>query len=76
MHCYWCNDNIVGWYIKYKGHTFCRKNNDACIKDFLYDEVDDALNIDYLPSQEDLMFDAAEFEEEIRKDLGGFYDKY
>ena len=74
MYCYWCNDNIVGWYIKYKGHVFCRKNHDACVKDFLYDEADDNLDIDYLPSQEDLKFEAAELEEEIRKDLGGYYD--
>ena len=74
MDCYWCEKKIDGWYIKYKGHVFCHSWDDSCIKNFLLNEADDDIEIDYLPSQEELEIEAAEFKEQVRKDLEGYYD--
>lgn len=40
MICENCQKEITGLFIRYKGHTFCRCDNDACIKEWLYDQID------------------------------------
>lgn len=72
MRCYWCDEEIERWYIKYQGHYFCKANNDRCIKDYLYDRADDDFVLDYIMPRE-TEFEAACFKNQIKKDLEGDY---
>jgi len=40
MICENCQKEIEGNFIRYQGHCFCRHDNDACIKEWLYDQTD------------------------------------
>lgn len=40
MICENCECEITGNWLKYKGKCFCRKDNDSCFKDWLYDQTD------------------------------------
>ena len=40
MICEKCGCEITGNWLKYKGKCFCRKDNDSCFKDWLYDQTD------------------------------------
>ena len=40
MECEWCKRELHNWYLTYKGKNFCRYNNDACLKNYLFDEAD------------------------------------
>lgn len=36
--CDWCGKEISGWFYRYKGLTFCQRENDRCLKEFLFAE--------------------------------------
>lgn len=38
--CAWCECELTGWYLIYKGKYFCRNNDDACLKNHLFEEAD------------------------------------
>ena len=40
MICKWCENRIDGYYLKYKGMTFCESNNCSCLKNYLFEEHD------------------------------------
>lgn len=40
MICQCCGLEINGNWLKYKGKYFCRKDNDSCFKEWLYDRTD------------------------------------
>ncbi len=50
MICKWCEKEIKGWHLKYKGMTFCEDNDNACLKNYLFEEHDREI-------EEDKVFD-------------------
>ena len=46
MECAWCKRELHSWYLEYKGKKFCRYNNDACLKNYLFDEADPLIKED------------------------------
>lgn len=46
MICKWCGAELTGWYLTYKGCTFCRKRNDMCLKNLLFEEHDKDIGMD------------------------------
>lgn len=46
MNCEWCGNVIDSWYLKYKGKVFCECNDNACIKNYLYEEHDEEIGED------------------------------
>lgn len=45
-HCEWCGAELNGWYLKYHGKCFCRNKNDICLKNYLFDEADEEIEMD------------------------------
>lgn len=46
MKCEWCGKEITGWYLSYKNHNFCRDNDDLCLKNYLFEEHDEQIEMD------------------------------
>lgn len=46
MTCKWCGKEIHGWYLIYKGMTFCSTKDDLCLKNYLYEEHDAEIDMD------------------------------
>lgn len=46
MICEYCGKRIDGWYLRYKGKTFCEDANNTCIKNYLYEEHDKEIEED------------------------------
>lgn len=36
--CEWCGRELKHFYLKYGNKTFCRFNNDSCIKEYLFEK--------------------------------------
>lgn len=45
-HCAWCGRELNGWYLKYHEKKFCRCGNDICLKNYLFEEADDEIEMD------------------------------
>lgn len=45
-YCKWCGRELKSWYLTYKGNCFCRYNDDACLKNYLYEEADSEIKED------------------------------
>lgn len=58
MQCEWCEKEIEGWYLIYKGKNFCRRNDDKCIKEYLYEQEDENIDMDYLLSEDQIKMEA------------------
>ncbi len=43
-YCKWCGRELHGWYLTYKGMTFCDDKDEMCIKNYLREKHD--LDID------------------------------
>lgn len=72
MQCRSCRNEIeVGWYIRYKDLNFCDRD---CLAEYLVDQAEDNIEEIWLDSDENLQRLTAEEREEIRRDLGGYYD--
>lgn len=54
MKCFWCDNDIEGWYLVYEGKSFCRRRDDACIKEYLYEKIDGEIDIEYLYNAEEI----------------------
>lgn len=39
-YCEWCGKELKSWYLTYKGKAFCRYKDDACLKNYLFEEHD------------------------------------
>lgn len=39
-HCKWCGRELKSWFLIYKGYKFCRYNDDACLKNYLFEEAE------------------------------------
>ena len=50
MECKSCGKEIEGYYLKYDGYSFCRRNNDECLKDYLFDKYDDDIQMEIVES--------------------------
>ena len=46
MQCEWCGTEITGWHLTYKGKCFCRSKDDACLKNYLFEENDEDIGMD------------------------------
>lgn len=44
MKCEYCSEEIQGNYVEYKGKYFCSKDNDECLRQWLYDQTDGECN--------------------------------
>jgi len=72
MQCANCRSDIgVGDYIRYKGMNFCDRE---CLAEYLLNDAEDDIVELWNDSEENLAILAAEEKEEIRKDLGGWYE--
>lgn len=71
MRCYWCDEEIERWYIRYKGHVFCMNNDSHCVKNFWYEHSEDEYNVDYYPPRE-TEFEAAAMRREISNDISRY----
>lgn len=56
MRCKWCGKEIEGCYLIYGHYYFCREKNDQCLKDYLFDEKDKEIKMDYKESDEEWAF--------------------
>lgn len=45
-YCAWCDCELNSFYLRYRGKTFCRTNDDACIKNYLFEEADKEIEED------------------------------
>ena len=36
MTCDWCGKELYGWFYRYKDLTFCQREGDRCLKEFLF----------------------------------------
>lgn len=72
MQCYNCKHNIgVGWYVRYKGKNFCDRD---CLAEYLVEKAEDDVEEIWYDTPENLELLSAEEKEEIRKDIGGYYE--
>lgn len=44
--CAWCGHELNGWYLEYHEKKFCRHGNDICLKNYLFEEADDEIEMD------------------------------
>lgn len=56
MECKSCGKKIEGYCLKYDGYSFCRRNNDECLKDYLFDKYDDDIQMEIVESDEEYEF--------------------
>lgn len=61
--CAWCEKDIHGYYLIYKGKTFCRCRNDLCLKNYLFDEADSEI-VEDRECDDDYRMDMVTFMEE------------
>ena len=45
-HCEWCGRELNGWYLKYRGKFFCRIKDDGCLKNYLYEQADEEIELE------------------------------
>ena len=45
-YCEWCGCALEGWYLKYHGKCFCRHKDDSCLKNYLFEEADDDIEME------------------------------
>lgn len=72
MQCEWCGAEIeVGRYIKYDDMPFCDRD---CLGEYLVDRVEDEIDEYWKEAPDNIEALIAEEREEIRRDLGGYYE--
>jgi len=72
MRCEWCDRQIgVGQYIQYDDMFFCDRD---CLGEYLVDHVEDEIKDCWLETPENIEALTAEEREQIRRDLGGYYE--
>ena len=45
-HCEWCGRELNGWYLKYREKFFCRTKDDGCLKNYLYEQADEEIELE------------------------------
>ena len=40
MYCEWCSQELGNEWLEYKGKKFCRRNDDKCIKEYLFEHIE------------------------------------
>lgn len=38
--CKWCGREIKSWFLRYDDESFCRDNDDLCLKNYLFEKFD------------------------------------
>lgn len=56
MQCKWCGKEIEGWYLRYDDNVFCRRLDDLCLKNYLFDRADGDIEMGYHETEEEYKF--------------------
>lgn len=67
MTCEWCGKELTDWYLTYKGKKFCRRKEDQCLKDYLYDEADEEIGME--------MTGDMSYNEDLARESCAWYEK-
>ena len=61
MYCSWCRGNLHGYYLRYDNRIFCRREQDKCLKEYLFDKFDEEITEGYIDNSE-VEYDMGEVE--------------